>query len=612
MAEIRANYSQIVNIQCIDGDPLKTSLQTILHKMPDSYFSAKVSFSELSHDEDIIMTPLTIMLTCERWIMKLILDYAEMDCCCVQKLSLENKNELIEKVDFYRLTKFKQYLMGSLHQLMNIEKIWLDNYLIEIEYRKAFAQNNQEGYEDADDNYLINIFEKFKTKESIPKLQDVNIQPNILFGEPYNFKHFSIKRRLKKKYIPAFYTYEKFDTLFTKYSSGFFRFFESSDWNNIFICGGAISNSLNTFINPYDKLNDIDIFIYDLNETDIYLKIIRLLKLAINFAKDVLQVRRPISIIKTENAITINFEYNIPSMQIILRAYKSKSEILMGFDIDPCCCGYDGKNVYMLPKTLNAFITRTFYVGIDSTRYSNSYIKRIFKYCDRGFCINVPGLCSKYIKNLEEYPVEKRTGLAILLYFHFKSTSKYTNYPYIQIHQIKKINTQGNNYDNVELPQHSNLAIWYNGKVNDIRTYNLNDNCILPVIMCAMDMGSYLTENVINQLIVEFIGTIISKTEYDRISKEFENKQMLDEDNIETRQKFEYIYKMYTNKSVVYHNEKIPTYLDPKYTIIYTVNPGSQTILQGNNSNDEYDFYGQAFGDDSHLFMLDLSTYVPY
>ena len=61
---------------------------------------------------------------------------------------------------------------------------------------------------------------------------------------------------------------------------------------------------------------------------------------------------------------------------------------------------FDGTNVFMLPKTLDAFITRIFYVGIDSTRYSDSYIKRIFKYCERGFCINVPGLCSKYIKNL--------------------------------------------------------------------------------------------------------------------------------------------------------------------------------------------------------------------
>ena len=301
MAEIVNNHSQIVNIQCIDGEPLKISRQTILDKMPNSYFSAKVSFSELSHDEDVVMTPLTIVLTCERWLMKLILNYTEMECCSVQKLSIENKTELIEKVDFYRLTKFKQYLTGSLHQLMNIQKAWLDNYLTEVEYRKAFAQNDHEGYEDADDNYLINLFEKFKTKESIPNLQDVDIKPNILFGEPYNFKHFTVKRRLKKKSIPAFYTYEQFDTLFTKYSAGFFRLFEPSDWNNIFICGGAISNSLNTFINPYDKLNDIDIFMYDLNEIDIYLKITRLLKLAINFAKDILQLRRPISIIKTEN-----------------------------------------------------------------------------------------------------------------------------------------------------------------------------------------------------------------------------------------------------------------------------------------------------------------------
>jgi hypothetical protein len=40
--------------------------------------------------------------------------------------------------------------------------------------------------------------------------------------------------------------------------------------------------------------------------------------------------------------------------QVILREYASPSEVLLGFDVDCCCCGYDGMDVWALPRCIRA------------------------------------------------------------------------------------------------------------------------------------------------------------------------------------------------------------------------------------------------------------------
>jgi hypothetical protein len=42
------------------------------------------------------------------------------------------------------------------------------------------------------------------------------------------------------------------------------------------------------------------------------------------------------------------------TVQVILRLYDSPAEVLCGFDVDCCCCGYDGSDVWMLPRCLRA------------------------------------------------------------------------------------------------------------------------------------------------------------------------------------------------------------------------------------------------------------------
>jgi hypothetical protein len=76
--------------------------------------------------------------------------------------------------------------------------------------------------------------------------------------------------------------------------------------------------------------------------------------------------------------------------QIILRLYKSPAEILMGFDVDSCCVGYDGRDVFVLPRARRALTKR--YNLVDLSRRSLTYETRLYKYAKRGFAVAVPGL----------------------------------------------------------------------------------------------------------------------------------------------------------------------------------------------------------------------------
>jgi hypothetical protein len=142
--------------------------------------------------------------------------------------------------------------------------------------------------------------------------------------------------------------------------------------------------------------SDVDIFLYGLSEEEAEKKVIHIyetFKKNLTGRNDNTRVSMPatlynttdgdIMIIRTKHAITFHFGYPIRPVQIILRIYKSPAEILMGFDVDCCCIGYDGKQVYCLPRARRAINTRMNLVDVE--RQSTTYEVRLFKYAKRGF-----------------------------------------------------------------------------------------------------------------------------------------------------------------------------------------------------------------------------------
>ena len=118
------------------------------------------------------------------------------------------------------------------------------------------------------------------------------------------------------------------------------------------IAGGATTSYLFGSNNK-----DIDIFIYGDFQRQTYDKIATdFIKLYIDEIKE--RDDNIFSIIKSQNAITIYSPYN-KSVQIILRAYKTLSEILHGFDISSCAYAFDGNTIWT--TSLGLFTYKTSY-----------------------------------------------------------------------------------------------------------------------------------------------------------------------------------------------------------------------------------------------------------
>eukprot|EP00004_Rigifila_ramosa_P006668 TRINITY_DN1758_c0_g1_i12.p1 TRINITY_DN1758_c0_g1~~TRINITY_DN1758_c0_g1_i12.p1 ORF type:complete len:903 (+),score=178.72 TRINITY_DN1758_c0_g1_i12:636-3344(+) len=128
---------------------------------------------------------------------------------------------------------------------------------------------------------------------------------------------------------------------------------------------------------------------------------------------------KTLRVIRTKYAVTILGEWpHSRHIQIVLRLYKSPAEVLMGFDIDACCVGFDGESVWTLDRCRRALTKQ--YNLVDLTRRSLTYESRLFKYSKRGFSVAVPNLKREKINpRLFDNPPETQVGLAKLLIYEF-------------------------------------------------------------------------------------------------------------------------------------------------------------------------------------------------
>ncbi|CAI6089098.1 unnamed protein product [Clonostachys chloroleuca] len=154
--------------------------------------------------------------------------------------------------------------------------------------------------------------------------------------------------------------------------------------------------------------SDVDLFLYGLS-LDQAIEKIKQIERAI---KDALL--NEVTVVRTKYAITIASQYPVRHIQIVLRVYKSLSEILTGFDIDAAGGAYDGRQVYVTPRALASFITQVNH--IDLTRRSPSYENRLSKYSHRNFEVYWPDLDrSRVDPTIFERNFKRTLGLARLL-----------------------------------------------------------------------------------------------------------------------------------------------------------------------------------------------------
>jgi ankyrin repeat protein len=212
-----------------------------------------------------------------------------------------------------------------------------------------------------------------------------------------------------------------------EFQTNFQLFSESAlvdmDWSNVVVAGSAVVTSLLPVPEKYNAsrralreyyhqqlapASDVDLFLYDLTEEQAVEKI----KQIEQRIKD--SILTETTSIRTKNAITIASQYPTRHVQIVLRIYRSISEIITGFDVDCSCAAYDGTQVYASPRALAAYMTQV--NTIDLTRRSPSYENRLSKYSRRGFEIYWPLLDrSRIDPTLFERSFGRTLGLARLL-----------------------------------------------------------------------------------------------------------------------------------------------------------------------------------------------------
>lgn len=168
--------------------------------------------------------------------------------------------------------------------------------------------------------------------------------------------------------------------------------FDSVNLSNCFFAGGSVLCCLTEIRDDIaSSKSDIDIFLHGLSEEDANKKVLDVILHVVENRKKIattLGEPQPVSVVaRSSHAITLLGTGKFRPIQFVLRAYRSPSEVLLGFDVDSCCVGFDGTSCFASPRAWRALVTRV--NAIDLSRRSPSYEARLCKYALRGFAIYV-------------------------------------------------------------------------------------------------------------------------------------------------------------------------------------------------------------------------------
>jgi len=153
----------------------------------------------------------------------------------------------------------------------------------------------------------------------------------------------------------------------------------------VFAAGGSVLASLMPGGTEISKGSDIDLFLVGLKTEDEANNKLRQI-----FQQVQKNVGQELNVIRTHRAVTMLCPFPFRHVQVILRLYHSPTEVLLGFDIDCCCVGYNGKDVWGLERFRRA-LTKGYNL-VYGERRSVSLVSRLVKYGKRGFCGLVPDL----------------------------------------------------------------------------------------------------------------------------------------------------------------------------------------------------------------------------
>ncbi|KAJ3980043.1 hypothetical protein F5890DRAFT_1543779 [Lentinula detonsa] len=193
------------------------------------------------------------------------------------------------------------------------------------------------------------------------------------------------------------------------------------DWSNIFVAGGLVLGALLTpdipptasvptserlYLNqPLEWISsDIDLYIYGLGVEAANEKIKHIAEV---YQSNLGSVDAPFLVVRNSQTITLYSEWPKRRVQIVLKLVKSPRDVLLNFDLDSCALGWDGKEVWMLPRFVRALETGTNVFTMDLV--NGHYLgdrkatrdKRVFKYAKRGYGIRIIPLYIGYLSSYQ-------------------------------------------------------------------------------------------------------------------------------------------------------------------------------------------------------------------
>ena len=151
---------------------------------------------------------------------------------------------------------------------------------------------------------------------------------------------------------------------------GFRRVFQSltdgllngMDWSNVFVAGGMVLSAL-TCIDPVTQASlytssDVDIYIYGLGPVEANAKISHIFDVWKSNLPE--HAKDKILVVRNSRTITFLSEYPIKRVQVVLKLVESPKDVLLNFDLDICAMGWDGKEVWLLPRATRALESEYF------------------------------------------------------------------------------------------------------------------------------------------------------------------------------------------------------------------------------------------------------------
>lgn len=202
-----------------------------------------------------------------------------------------------------------------------------------------------------------------------------------------------------------------FSQVFDRITNGILR---GLDWTNLLLAGGMALTTLLHVDPTKDKVPsiqnpDLDIYVYGLGPKEANLKAEEIHDTWVRNLPKSASER-----LVVKNAKTINLLTSYPNrrIQIVLKLLPTPTDILLNFDLDACAIGFDGYNVFMLPRCARAIETGYSIFTMDLVWGHHlgdrraTQESRVFKYADRGFGIR---FLPSYARSLEEDGLEAAT-----------------------------------------------------------------------------------------------------------------------------------------------------------------------------------------------------------